>query len=121
MTQAKSYEDLEVFQSAYKISLEIHKISLKFPAIEQYAIADQARRASKSICANLVEGFAKQSYSKPEFRRFVMIALGSSDEMRMWLQYCFDLGYIAEDQWKIWRSEYHAISKMLYVLSQRIL
>ena len=117
---AKSFEDLAVFQRAYKISLEIHKVTLQFPKIEQYAVADQIRRASKSVCANIVEGFAKQVHSKAEFKRFVMMALGSSDEMRMWIRYCLDLEYIDEPTWKRWRDEYHAISKMLYVLTTKI-
>ena len=59
----KSFEDLEVFQRAYRLSLEVHKLSLGFPSIEQQGLADQLRRASKSICANLAEGFAKQRRS----------------------------------------------------------
>ena len=47
-----SFEDLEVFQRAYRVSLEIHRASSTFPAAEQRALADQIRRASKSICAN---------------------------------------------------------------------
>jgi four helix bundle protein len=58
--RVSSFEDLEVFQRAYRVSLEIHEQSLRFPKIEQYALADQVRRASKSICANIAEGFAKQ-------------------------------------------------------------
>src|SRR5690349_16634272 len=116
---AKSFEDLDVFKKAYRISLEIHKATLKFPDIEQRSVADQIRRASKSVCANIVEGFAKQVHSKAEFRRFVMNALGSSDEMRMWIRYCLDLGYIDEQTWQRWRDEYHAISKMLYVLTTK--
>ena len=50
-------EDLEVFRRAYRVSLEVHRASLEFPRIEQFALADQIRRASKSICANLAEGF----------------------------------------------------------------
>ena len=95
----KSFEQLEVFQRAYRLSLEVHKASLEFPAIERFALADQIRRASKSICANLVEGFAKQSSSPAEFRRFVSMALGSADEMRLWSRYCLDLGYIDETRW----------------------
>ena len=59
----KSFEDLEVFQRAYRLSLEVHKLSLGFPSIEQQGLADQLRRASKSICANLAEGFGKQRRS----------------------------------------------------------
>src|SRR5579864_8688336 len=111
---AISFERLEVFQRAYRLSLEIHRASLKFPTIEQNALADQVRRASKSICANLAEGFAKQSYSKPEFKRFIGIALGSADEMRVWIRYCRDLDYIDEQTWQSWRDEYQRVSKMLH-------
>ena len=55
-----SFEDMEVFQRAYRVSLEIHRASLTFPAVEQRALADQIRRASKSICANLAEGYGRQ-------------------------------------------------------------
>ncbi|GGI86899.1 four helix bundle protein [Legionella impletisoli] len=105
-------EELKVFQRAYKISLEIHKVSLQFPQIEQFSLADQIRRASKSICSNLAEGFAKQK-SKVEFRRYIYISLGSTDEMRIWLRYCFDLGYIEKSIWQAWRDEYEQIAKML--------
>ena len=110
---AHRFEDLEVFQRAYKLSLEIHKMSLTMPQIEQQALADQIRRASKSICANLAEGFGKQSQSKAEFRRFILMAVGSADEMRVWIRYCFDLKYIDEEVWRGWREEYEQIAKML--------
>ena len=61
------FEDLEVFRRAYRLSLEVHRASLEFPRIEQFALADQVRRASKSICANLGEGFGRQRLSRPEF------------------------------------------------------
>ena len=109
----KSFEDLSVFQKAYRVSLEIHKISMKFPQMEQYGLGDQIRRASKSICANIAEGFAKQRYSGKEFKRYIMIATGSSDEMRVWIRYCLDLGYIEETIWREWRDSYKEISKML--------
>ena len=114
------FEELEVFKKAYVISLEIHKASLVFPQIEQYALADQIRRASKSICANITEGFAKSSRSKAELRRYIQIALGSADEMRVWLRYCLDLGYIDQDCWQTWRNEYEDIAKMLQGLSKSL-
>ena len=67
---AKSFEDLEVFQRAYRLSLEIHRVSLELPKIEQHALGDQVRRASKSIPVNIAEGFGKQVESIAEFRRF---------------------------------------------------
>jgi four helix bundle protein len=106
-------EKLEVFQRAYRLSLAVHRASLEFPQIEQFALADQVRRASKSICANLAEGFGKQRQSRVEFGRFLMIAVGSADEMQVWSLYCRDLGYVSSDVAERWRGEYAAIARML--------
>jgi len=89
---AHRFEELEVFQRAYKVSLEVHRFTQTMPAVEQFDLASQIRRASKSICANLAEGFGKQSYSKAEFKRFIQMSIGSADEMRVWIRYCRDLG-----------------------------
>ena len=70
----KGFEDLDVFRKAYRVSLEIHQLTLQMPREEQY---------------------------------------GSADEMRVWLRYCLDLGYVGESQWKSWRDEYQVIAKML--------
>ena len=114
-----SFERLEVFQRAYRVSLAVHRLSLLFPEIEQRALADQVRRASKSICANMAEGFGKQSLLKAEFRRFLGMALGSADEMRVWIRYSLDLGYIDRSTWESWRDEYHEIAKMLQGLRRK--
>ena len=109
-------EDLEVFRRAYRLSLEVHRASLEFPRIEQFALADQVRRASKSICANLTEGFGRQRLSRPEFGRFLMMAIGSADEMQVWTMYCRDLGYIGPEMAERWQGEYREIARMLWGL-----
>ena len=114
-----SFEDLEVFKRAYRVSLEVHRSSLEMPKIEQFALADQMRRASKSICANIAEGFGRQHRSKAEFKRFLWMAVGSSDEMRVWARYALDLSYIDEQTWREWRDEYQTISRQLQALAGR--
>jgi four helix bundle protein len=112
--------DLQVFQRAYALSLEIHRASLWFPQIEQYALADQVRRASKSICVNVAEGYAKRVASQIDFKRFLIMALGSSDEMQIWSRYCLDLGYIEQTVADRWLREYEAISGMLQALIRKV-
>jgi four helix bundle protein len=114
-----SFEDLEVFQRAYRLSLEIHRASLTFPPAEQRALADQIRRASKSICANIAEGYGRQKRSKAEFKRFLQMAVGSGDEMRVWVRYALDLNCIDELTWQRWRDEYQTIVRMLQSLMQK--
>jgi four helix bundle protein len=103
------FRQLDVYQRAFSLSLEIHKASLLFPAIEQYALASQLRRASKSICANIAEGYAKQSFSLPEFMRFIGIALASASECSVWVDYALALGYIDETSAIRWNQEFMVI------------
>ena len=111
-----SFEDLEVFRRAYRISLDVRRRSLTWPPIEQRALGDQARRASKSIVANIAEGYGRQKHSKAEFKRFLWMAVGSADEMRVWARYALDLGCLDEPSWREWRDEYQTIAKMLQSL-----
>ena len=94
-SEASTFEDLEVFRRAYRVSLDLHQASLHFPKVEQFAgLADQIRRASKSICGNIAEGYGKRRRSKAEFKRYLLMAIGSADEMQVWVRYCADLEYI---------------------------
>ena len=109
----KDVTDLHVYRKAYGISIEMHHLSFKLPKHEQYELAAQIRRASKSVCATLAEGFGKQSTSKAEFKRYIQMSLGSADEMRLWLQYCLDLNYCKRPDVLRWQEEYRNIAKML--------
>ena len=109
----KDFTDLVVYQKAYAKSLEIHQQTLKYPKHEQYELGSQMLRASKGICANIAEGFGKQNVSKLEFKRFLLMAMGSADEMRVWARYSLDLGYIDERSWNDWNKSYSDIEKML--------
>lgn len=116
----KSVEDLNSFQLAYKLSLQVHTLSFELPKHEQYELASQLRRAAKGICANLTEGFAKQQFSKAEFKRFLAIAIGSATEVRLWLQYTIDLHYIPAQQGQKLREDYEVLLKMLQKLHAKI-
>lgn len=108
--------DLRVYRDAFAIALEVHKASLLFPKIEQYALADQMRRASKSICANLAEAFARQKASELEFKRFITIAVSSSDEMQVWTEFAQALGYVDKTSAEKWLDKFNHISRMLQKL-----
>ena len=113
----RSYNDFEVYQRAYKASLDVHKKSLTFPKEEQYELARQVRRSTKSIAANIAEGHGKGT-TVAEFKRFLAIAVGSANETRVHLNYCKDLGYISEDEYEYLDKEYDEIGKMLSKLMQ---
>src|SRR5262249_26775206 len=98
----------------------LHKATLGFPKIEHYALGDQLRRSTKSICANLAEGYARQQQSKTEFKRFIALAIGSCHEVSVWLDYALDLQYIEQKLYDSWQSEYLLIHKMLVKLRNNI-
>ena len=113
-------EDLEVFKRAYALSLDIHRASLDFPKIEQFGgLADQLRRASKSVCALMAEGSGRQAGSAREFARYLHMAVGSAQEARLWGRYAADLGYIEHGLSAHWRDEYRHVIRMLHGLRSK--
>lgn len=113
---ALKFSDLDVWKISFGVSLDVHRETLNFPRIEQFALADQMRRASKSICANIAEGFSRQRSSKAEFKRFVQMALASGNEMLVWILYCGELGYVSKEKAAFWSDEYDRICRMLNTL-----
>jgi len=112
--------DMVVFQKAYAAALEAHRIAQTFPKHEQYELASQLRRSSKSICANLAEGRARQQGSSADFRRFALIALGSADESALWCRFAKDLGYIGDDQYAQLHEQFREIARMLNGLISKL-
>ncbi|MCB9983909.1 MAG: four helix bundle protein [Rhodospirillales bacterium] len=113
-----SVYELDVYKRAYPTALDVHKSTLTFPKIEQYALADQLRRAAKSICANLAEGFAKSHQFPAEFKRFINMAIGSAEEVCVWLDFAHDLEYIGSAEHEMWKNHYGVICRQLHKLSK---
>ena len=114
-------EDFDVFKRAYTLSLVLHRASLAFPKIEQYGgLADQLRRASKSVCSLIVEGQGRQSASPKEFSRDLVMAIGSAEEAKLWCRYAADLGYAEVERSEQWREEFGHIIRMVQGLRSRL-
>ena len=111
---------MAVFGKAYSVAIDVHKLSQFFPRREQFELASQLRRSSKSICANLAEGRARQQGSSAEFRRYVLIALGSADESLLWCRFAKDLGYLDQRTFADLESRFGEIARMLNGLAQKL-
>ena len=111
---------MAVFRKAYDAALVAHRLSQSFPKSEQFELASQLRRSSKSICANLAEGRARQQGSTAEFRRFVMIALGSADETILWCRFAKDLGFVDAETHDGLERRFKEIARMLNGLAQKL-
>jgi four helix bundle protein len=75
----KDVEDLEVYRRAMKLLRPVYKLANLLPK-DEFRLKDQLTGAAKSVPALITEGFAKRS-SEKEFKRFLSMSLGSSDEV----------------------------------------
>jgi four helix bundle protein len=82
-------EKLDVWQRSYELSLAAYRLTLNPPLSRHFGLADQIRRSSTSIPANLAEGYALGT--TPQFLRHLRIALGSAAELRIHLRLLVDL------------------------------
>ena len=113
------YRNLKVYERSYKAGLAIYELTKRYPEEEKYGIVSQMRRASTSIPLNIAEGYAKKS-SQEEFKRFLLMAIGSANEMSVLLEYSKDLGYISLERYEKAIKEYDEIGKMLSSLIKKI-
>ena len=113
------YRELKVYERSYKAGLAIYRLTNKYPKEERYGMVGQMRRASTSIPLNIAEGYGKRA-SQQEFRRFLLMAIGSANEMSVLLEYSRDLGYITEEEHEKASKEYDEIGRMLSAFIQTI-
>ena len=81
-----SFRDLKVYQQAFRLATEIFLITKSFPKEERYALTDQIRRSSRSVCANLAEAYRKRMYVK-HFAAKITDADGEASATRAWSGY----------------------------------
>jgi four helix bundle protein len=88
----RTFNDLQVWQKAHQLVLEVYRLTRGFPPDERYGLIAQMRRASISIAANIAEGHQRKS--KREFMNFLNVAHGSLDELKYYLILAHDLRYV---------------------------
>ena len=88
----KSFKDLEVYEEAYELAIIVNKNVNKLPIFERNDLGSQLRRASKSVPANIAEGWAKRRFEK-QFKIHLDSAIGSSNEMEVHISMARDLNF----------------------------
>ena len=109
-----SYKNLQIWQEAREIVIDIHKMTLsKLPQFELYEVGNQIRRSIKSVKSNIVEGYGRRKY-KQEFIRFLTFAIASCDETIDHLETLYETGSLSD---KVLYQELH---KRLEILGKKI-
>jgi len=106
------HKSLRVYQLAYELAMEIFHLSKKFPVEERYSLTDQIRRSSRSVVANIAEGYRKRQYSKM-FVNKMSDADGETAETQTWLDFSLDCGYISKETHESLYSRYLSVGGML--------
>jgi four helix bundle protein len=103
---------LLVYQQAYRLTLEVSKLSRGLPRHEQFELGRQIRASSRSVAANIVEGWAKRQ-SAAEFKRHLQIAIGECEEKRFWLELASDEGLVSKSISEPLVTEYAKLGMMI--------
>ena len=95
LAHARSHKDLVVYQKASSVQQQIFEITKTFPKEETYSLTDQLRRSSRSIGAQIAEGWAKRRYEK-HFASKLTDADAEQHETRHWVDTAKACGYVDE-------------------------
>ena len=113
----KSYRDLDVYNRSYDLAMEIFVLCKQFPKKETYSLSSQIIRSSRSVSANIVEGWAKREYENV-FKQHLIASLGSCNESQNWLRFAKDCNYISEKEYDELNGKFDIVGKMLTKLHQ---
>ncbi len=107
-----SAKELKVYKAAYELSMEIFEISKTWPPEEKYALTDQIRRSSRSVCSNLREAWAKRRY-EAHFVSKLTGADGENSETDTWLDFAKDCVYLKRESFETLKEKCESVGKIL--------
>ena len=111
----QSFKDLRVFTQAFDAAMQIFEHSKLWPTEEKYAMTDQIRRSSRSVCANISEAWRKRRYIK-HFVSKLSDADAEAAETRVWLQFALKCSYLKIQEFRTLDSTYHHINGGLVIM-----
>ena len=94
MERIQSYKDLRVYQTAMDSAMQVFELTKGFPPEEKFAMVDQVRRSSRSVCTNLAEAWRKRRYAAHFTSK---LSDAEAEETRVWLEFAFRCRYLSRD------------------------
>lgn len=111
MSNIQSFEDLDCYKEARILRIEVSKFVKTLPKFEEYRLKDQIVRSSRSITANIAEGYGR--HHNKENLQFCRIARGSLTETLEHLITALDESYLTEEQLNWFRMQIETTHKLL--------
>ena len=107
----RPFQTLAVWQKAHELTLDVYRVTCRYPAEERYGLTSQTRRAAAAIPANLAEGCGKGTM--PELRHSVDLAGGSLNELEYWFLLARDLELLPVERYEALSDELLEIRRLL--------
>ncbi len=108
----RGFRDLRVYNLAFKLAMDIFELTKPFPPEERYSLTSQIRRSSRSVAANIAEGFRKRQYPN-----MFVSKLADSDaeatETQVWLEFASRCGYLSDDTRSHLIVKYEELGRMI--------
>jgi four helix bundle protein len=104
----RGHEELEVYQLAFEMAMQLFQISKRFPVEERYSLTDQMRRSSRSVCANLAEAWQKRRY-RAAFIAKLSDSEAEAAETQTWINFAVRCGYLKPELGKDLSQNYDRI------------
>ena len=108
-----SYKNLEIWNLARELTVDIHNMSLALPKFEQFEEGQQIRRSSKTVRSCIVEGYGRRKY-KADFVKFLIYSLSSNDETIDHLETLYETSSLKDE------STYKLIHQKLELLGKKL-
>ncbi len=116
MGRIQSHEELDVYRMAFDAAMRIFNTTKAFPPEERYALTDQIRRSSRSVCANIAEAWRKRRY-EASFVHKLNDSEAEAAETQTWLAFALKSGYLTDEQSRELRKTYdHIIGKLVKMI-----
>jgi four helix bundle protein len=113
----RSHKELEVYQMAFATSMRIFELSKLFPPEEKYSLTDQIRRSSRSVCANITEGWRKRRY-EGSFTLKLNDAEAEAAETQTGLDFATECGYLdAKIAQELYQEYDHILGKLVTMIA----
>lgn len=107
-----SVKELTVYKKSYELAMRVFRVSLRFPVDEWFALTGQIRRASRSVCQNLREAWAKRRY-EAHFISKLTDCDGENAETDTCLDFARDCGYVTPEEHRALTALVEEVGRML--------
>lgn len=106
------FRELKVYQKAFKLAMDIFRLTKTFPDDERFELTSQIRRSSRSVCSAIAEAYRKRKYPAHFISKTTDADMENS-ETQVWLDFSLSCKYANREIYDEYLKRSEEIGKML--------